>query len=110
MPFFLSSRRRQTRWPRDWSSDVCSSDLQFKIRLCEPKKGNQKGHVERSVEFIRRKVFSSKYTFSNLKEAEIGRASCRERSYISFAIFLIAVYNLYLAMTNGDEGLIALCT
>src|SRR5690625_7090431 len=27
MLFFLSSRRRHTRWPRDWSSDVCSSDL-----------------------------------------------------------------------------------
>src|SRR5439155_18939490 len=25
--FFCSSRRRHTRWPRDWSSDVCSSDL-----------------------------------------------------------------------------------
>src|SRR5690625_6464215 len=24
--FFFSSRRRHTRWPRDWSSDVCSSD------------------------------------------------------------------------------------
>src|SRR5439155_17334644 len=27
--FFFSSRRRHTRWPRDWSSDVCSSDLQI---------------------------------------------------------------------------------
>src|SRR5690625_7021466 len=27
MTFFFSSRRRHTRWPRDWSSDVCSSDL-----------------------------------------------------------------------------------
>src|SRR5437660_7034189 len=27
--FFFSSRRRHTRWPRDWSSDVCSSDLRF---------------------------------------------------------------------------------
>src|SRR5690625_2911093 len=27
LPFFFSSRRRHTRWPRDWSSDVCSSDL-----------------------------------------------------------------------------------
>src|SRR5690625_3858502 len=27
MFFFFSSRRRHTRWPRDWSSDVCSSDL-----------------------------------------------------------------------------------
>src|SRR5579863_8723558 len=25
--FFLSSRRRHTRWTGDWSSDVCSSDL-----------------------------------------------------------------------------------
>src|SRR5437870_10939397 len=25
--FFFSSRRRHTRWPRDWISDVCSSDL-----------------------------------------------------------------------------------
>src|SRR5215510_15562581 len=27
MFFFFSSRRRHTMWPRDWSSDVCSSDL-----------------------------------------------------------------------------------
>src|SRR5207247_3311310 len=26
-PFFFSSRRRHTRSTRDWSSDVCSSDL-----------------------------------------------------------------------------------
>src|SRR5215510_2944908 len=25
--FFFSSRRRHTRWPRAWRSDVCSSDL-----------------------------------------------------------------------------------
>src|SRR5690625_6101944 len=25
---FFTSRRRHTRWPRDWSSDVCSSDLE----------------------------------------------------------------------------------
>src|SRR5215510_5501260 len=29
--FFFSSRRRHTRWPRDWSSDVCSSDLAYII-------------------------------------------------------------------------------
>src|SRR2546429_1707406 len=27
--FFFSSRRRHTRCSRDWSSDVCSSDLDF---------------------------------------------------------------------------------
>src|SRR5690606_39815313 len=29
--FFFSSRRRHTRFSRDWSSDVCSSDLGTKI-------------------------------------------------------------------------------
>src|SRR5690606_40409958 len=29
--FFFSSRRRHTRFSRDWSSDVCSSDL-FRCR------------------------------------------------------------------------------
>src|SRR5699024_12023412 len=27
--FFFSSRRRHTRSKRDWSSDVCSSDLRY---------------------------------------------------------------------------------
>src|SRR2546429_2661509 len=30
--FFFSSRRRHTRCSRDWSSDVCSSDLQSPAR------------------------------------------------------------------------------
>src|SRR3712207_7623006 len=29
--FFFSSRRRHTRYWRDWSSDVCSSDLVMKM-------------------------------------------------------------------------------
>src|SRR5690606_40982183 len=28
--FFFSSRRRHTRFSRDWSSDVCSSDLHLR--------------------------------------------------------------------------------
>src|SRR5690606_40062563 len=27
VPYFFSSRRRHTRFSRDWSSDVCSSDV-----------------------------------------------------------------------------------
>src|SRR5690606_40362034 len=30
--FFFSSRRRHTRFSRDWSSDVCSSDLRAHAR------------------------------------------------------------------------------
>src|SRR5690348_2149570 len=29
--FFFSSRRRHTRWTGDWSSDVCSSDLEAEL-------------------------------------------------------------------------------
>src|SRR3712207_396469 len=32
LSFFFSSRRRHTRYWRDWSSDVCSSDLEFERR------------------------------------------------------------------------------
>src|SRR5206468_4344416 len=31
--FFFSSRRRHTRSDRDWSSDVCSSDLLFLLQM-----------------------------------------------------------------------------
>src|SRR5690606_40171320 len=31
--FFFSSRRRHTRFSRDWSSDVCSSDLTIQRSL-----------------------------------------------------------------------------
>src|SRR5699024_11522310 len=31
--FFFSSRRRHTRSKRDWSSDVCSSDLNMNIQI-----------------------------------------------------------------------------
>src|SRR2546429_8934194 len=37
--FFFSSRRRHTRCSRDWSSDVCSSDLSE--------------HIDRTIELIR---------------------------------------------------------
>src|SRR5215813_14212933 len=35
-PFFFSSRRRHTRCGRDWSSDVCSSDLTSRNQIWPP--------------------------------------------------------------------------
>src|SRR3712207_8070647 len=34
--YFFSSRRRHTRYWRDWSSDVCSSDLAWTRCGCSP--------------------------------------------------------------------------
>src|SRR3712207_7880230 len=42
--FFFSSRRRHTRYWRDWSSDVCSSDLNLD-KVFYPATGTTKGDV-----------------------------------------------------------------
>src|SRR6266498_5054508 len=39
--FFFSSRRRHTRCGRDWSSDVCSSDLTWYRNGGEPRMGRE---------------------------------------------------------------------
>jgi len=41
----------------------------FDFRFCNIRAGNEKGHVERSVEYVRRKAFSRKDNFSSLEEA-----------------------------------------
>lgn len=43
----------------------------FKYRFCNARRGNEKGHVERSVEYIRRKAFSKKDEFNSLEEANL---------------------------------------
>src|SRR6266511_3629059 len=56
--FFFSSRRRHTRFSRDWSSDVCSSDLDDtdhrydKLGIVAPPKflGQLRQHLPRGVE------------------------------------------------------------
>jgi len=41
----------------------------FQFRFCNVQRGNEKGHVERSVEYIRRKAFAFKDCFETLEEA-----------------------------------------
>jgi transposase/transposase-like protein len=41
----------------------------FKYRFCNVRSGNEKGHVERGVEFVRRKIFSFKTEFETVEEA-----------------------------------------
>lgn len=43
---------------------------QYQWRFCNTAKGNEKGHVERSVEYVRRKVFGFKDSFATLQEAQ----------------------------------------
>src|SRR3712207_9204739 len=63
---FFTSRRRHTRYWRDWSSDVCSSDLVSDV-----------GSTKRAlVEAVDDERFVGGHP-------EIGRGSCRERVQIS---------------------------
>src|SRR5438445_9213383 len=96
--FFFSSRRRHTRYWRDWSSDVCSSDLtavglqikpevdRFEHEWLTPRlhwkkvgrrfmyQQTDRGHQRfRVIE-----VDSQTGAIRNIID-EIGRASCRER-------------------------------
>ena len=41
----------------------------FDYRFCNARRGNEKGHVERGVEYVRRKSFSRNLEFSSLEEA-----------------------------------------
>src|SRR2546429_251384 len=57
--FFFSSRRRHTRCSRDWSSDVCSSDLAHprkqmpeRQRILLPRIGQQ--HLEQRLALLGR--------------------------------------------------------
>src|SRR5438105_5150424 len=48
MIFFFSSRRRHTRSTRDWSSDVCSSDIPLLVRRFTPefaREHSRPGHL-----------------------------------------------------------------
>src|SRR3989449_9503970 len=96
--FFFSSRRRHTRCSRDWSSDVCSSDLEvgtasFAQAIADELRRRPWGpvvriEVERTMPPLLRELLQRELRFeeSALQSAlgpsdvyEIGRASCRER-------------------------------
>src|SRR5207249_7665845 len=93
----FSSRRRHTRSKRDWSSDVCSSDLVYRggkihFQAFERGKAMTKLEVRGKTDKHGTKVyfkpdatifavttFDAGTITSRLRELEIGRASGRER-------------------------------
>ena len=54
----------------------------FSHRFCNVRSGNEKGHVERSVEFIRRKAFCELDSFDTIEDAqEHLLRTCSELNY-----------------------------
>src|SRR5439155_11112517 len=84
--FFFSSRRRHTRWPRDWSSDVCSSDLTRSFtgssRAAVPINSVESLKPSASRARVRSPPVGGQPGSIPLCTTEIGRASCRERVII----------------------------
>src|SRR5258707_5814352 len=84
--FFFSSRRRHTRYWRDWSSDVCSSDLFAAFNLAAYSSPYiMQRIVIRSDDQSRRNLGEicceerGHLRFFSQQISQIGRASCRER-------------------------------
>src|SRR5699024_11879725 len=87
--FFFSSRRRHTRSKRDWSSDVCSSDLTPTARsgvTLRPEVPSASTAVAATIVGTPPKSAPHTGTASTAttappsrSTAKIGRASCRER-------------------------------
>src|SRR2546427_6950630 len=87
--FFFSSRRRHTRFDCDWSSDVCSSDLQPRQRMVDGVELTlDLGHVvgarcalqallQQGQDFTVGAAALAGILVED--DVEIGRASCRER-------------------------------
>src|SRR3712207_9030456 len=82
MLFFFSSRRRHTRYWRDWSSDVCSSDL---LEYPGDARSWRPIAVGVGVGVAYLLVFQVTYYLTILRATtqtrlQIGRASCRGKS------------------------------
>src|SRR5205085_4283428 len=88
--FFFSSRRRHTRFDCDWSSDVCSSDLEACAGETEhgaqlPRYSYQHQEDDHHADDLQRDADHvaqrGKLAAVDTRppEEEIGRASCRER-------------------------------
>src|SRR5436309_15661436 len=87
--FFFSSRRRHTRFSRDWSSDVCSSDLGQRAAAHPARRrrltalaGQVRGPACGAGPGRQRDRHAAHGACTG-GDVEIGRASCREREEIT---------------------------
>src|SRR5690606_41053260 len=94
----LSSRRRHTRFARDWSSDVCSSDLgadevdveHFVVAEAARELGTDGGEeigpapveVDAGIGVVAADMVAQRLLgeAERIDGGQIGRASCRERA------------------------------
>src|SRR5437870_12859046 len=97
--FFFSSRRRHTRWPRDWSSDVCSSDLLAGAESDAAPSVADIGTSARVVDFdtlpdglLGITCIGERRFRVRRRWQQIGRAPCRERQWVQVLVVVIVGY------------------
>src|SRR5690349_22102658 len=82
LSFFFSSRRRHTRSLRDWSSDVCSSDLVLLLRVDPASSREQYRWMERFVASVSEPVLRERLLVAidgkRSEERRVGK-ECRSR-------------------------------
>src|SRR2546429_6630059 len=86
--FFFSSRRRHTRCSRDWSSDVCSSDLEGRAACLRPTRGKtrrRKGGRRRGVRVNRVRGGERELPRGDRKSTRLNSS----HGYISYAVFCL---------------------
>src|SRR5262245_66278639 len=76
--FFFSSRRRHTRCLSDWSSDVCSSDLEFQRPALEALRQPLEDGVISVARVGGRAVFPARVQVVRSEERRVGK-ECRSR-------------------------------
>src|SRR5690606_40409893 len=77
--FFFSSRRRHTRFSRDWSSDVCSSDLLANSLIGLPDSTITANTCRAAIRPSPVVAWSRRMMWPDCSPPKIGRASCRDR-------------------------------
>src|SRR5438046_4830033 len=97
--FFFSSRRRHTRLVSDWSSDVCSSDLD----------AEQLVGVIGLLDLYGPDFFPGdlspqerpEWAVRHFQTQEIGRASCREK--VKFAVVEVYLRKVHLLVVQLEK-------
>src|SRR3712207_9527136 len=81
MMFFFSSRRRHTRYWRDWSSDVCSADLFHQIEGLVIDRAIHMGHLKWALETFLKAFFERDDIVLRMRRSEERRVGkeCRSR-------------------------------
>src|SRR5215510_15844359 len=92
--FFFSSRRRHTRWPRDWSSDVCSSDLHGGRKQVLRKTAlNRRGQARQKIPAMR-----------GCLSAAWLRSFLQPVTYLGVGMSLVIVAGLFYLISKDKEA------